>query len=97
MDYAVCEIAGKQVIITPGTEITVPYLGEITEFESDKIMLISKRDKVSIGAPFLQEKLKFKVTGDAAKKTRVTFYKPKANHRKVTGHRIQYSKLRLAK
>ncbi len=95
MDYAVCQIQGKQVIVTPGKEITVPFMGEITKFESDKVILISSGGEVSIGAPFLKDKLKFEVTGEASEKTRVAFYKPKANHRKATGQKTLLSKIRL--
>lgn len=98
IDYAVCQIAGKQFIVKPGKEITVPFLGEITELECDKVILTSQEGKVVLGTPFLKDKLKFEVLGDAdSKKTRVAFYKPKANHRKVTGHNAQFSKIKLAK
>lgn len=96
MDYAVCQIAGKQVIVTPGKEIKVPFLGEITNFESDKVILISQKGQVLIGAPFLKDKLKFVVTGEVSEKTRVAFYKPKANHRKATGQNTKLSKIKLA-
>ena len=96
MDYAVCQIAGKQVIVTPGKEIVVPFLGDITNFESDKVILISQKGKVSLGAPFLKEKLKFDVVGEFAQKSRVAFYKPKANHRKATGQNTKLTKIRLA-
>lgn len=96
MDYAVCQIAGKQVIVTPGKEIIVPFLGEVTSFESDKVLLISEKGNVSVGAPFLSKKLKFEVTGEAAEKTRVAFYKPKANHRKAVGQNTKLTKIRLA-
>ena len=96
MDYAICQIAGKQVIVTPGKEITVPFLGEITKFESDKVLLISEKGKVSIGTPFLTQKLKFEVTGEDSEKTRVAFYKPKANHRKAVGQKTLLSKIKLA-
>lgn len=95
-DYAVCQISGKQLVVEPGKEITVPYLGEISGLLCDKVILISEKSKVSLGAPFLKEKLKFDVLGEASgKKTRVAFYKPKANHRRVIGSRQRYSKIRL--
>ena len=95
MDYAICQIAGKQVIVEPGKEILVPFLGEVTKFESDKVLLISEKGKVSVGAPFLKDKLKFEVTGEKSEKTRVAFYKPKANHRKATGQKTQLSRIKL--
>ena len=96
MDYAIVQIAGKQVIIEPNKVIEVPFLGDVTKFESDKVILIAEKGKVSSGAPFLKDKLKFDVVGDTSEKTRVAFYKPKANHRKVTGHKAVFSKIKLA-
>jgi ribosomal protein L21 len=96
MDYAICQISGKQVIVEPGKTITVPYLGDVTKFESDKVLLISSKGKVSVGAPFLKETLKFEVVGDASEKLRVAFYKPKANHRKAVGQNTKLSKIKLA-
>lgn len=97
-DYAVCQIAGKQVIAIPGKEITVPSLGEISDFTCEKVILISKKNQINLGTPFLKEKLKFEVLGQVSgKKIRVAFYKPKANHRKATGHKAQFSKIRLSK
>jgi len=96
MDYAICQIAGKQVIVTPGKTVIVPFLGEVTSFESDKVLLISEKGNVSVGAPFLTQKLKFEVVGEMSEKTRVAFYKPKANHRKVVGQKTLLSKIKLA-
>jgi ribosomal protein L21 len=95
-DYAVCQIAGKQVVVEPGKEITVPHLGEITSFECDKVILISEKGNVSLGAPFLKDKIKFEVLGSDSVKTRVAFYKPKANHRKVVGSKQPYSRIKAA-
>lgn len=96
MDYAVVQIAGRQVIIEPGKTVLVPFLGDVTKFESDKVILLSKGGKISLGAPFLKETLKFEVLGDTSEKLRVSFYKPKANHRKVVGQRTVMSKVKLA-
>lgn len=95
MDYAVCQIAGKQVIVEPGKVIIVPFLDGVTSFESDKVILISKKGEVSLGAPFLTDKLKFEVVGQTAQKTRVAFYKPKANHRKAVGQNTKLTKIKL--
>lgn len=95
-DFAVCQIAGKQVIVEPGKEITVPSLGEATSFECDKVILTSEKGKVNLGAPYLKEKLAFEVLGGNNKKIRVSFYKPKANHRKVVGSNQPYSRIQLS-
>lgn len=96
MDYAIVEIAGKQVIVEPNKKVKVPYLGEVTKFESDKVILIAEKGKVSLGTPFLKDKLKFDVTGDQSYKLRVAFHKPKANHRKVVGQKTLFSMIKLA-
>lgn len=96
MDYAVCQIAGKQVIVEPNKVVHVPFLGEVTSFESDKVLLISSKGKLLVGAPFLKETLKFEVVGETSEKLRVAFYKPKANHRKAVGQKTLISKIRLA-
>lgn len=95
-DYAVCQIAGKQVIVEPGKEITVPSLGDVTVFECDKVILTSEKGKINLGTPFLKEKIKFDVLGGSNKKIRVSFYKSKANHRKVVGSNQPSSKIKLA-
>ncbi len=98
IDYAICQIAGKQFVVKPGEEFSVPYLGEISAFECDKVLLTSEKNKITLGAPFLKEKLKFEVMGEkSGNKLRVAFYKPKANHRKAVGHRSQFTKIKLAK
>src|SRR3989344_9681214 len=94
-DYAVCQIAGKQVIVEPGKEITVPSLGDITVFECDKVILTSEKGQINIGNPFLKEKIKFNVLNGGNKKIRVSFYKSKANHRKVVGSNQPSSKTKL--
>ncbi len=97
-DYAVCQIQGKQIIVTPDKECLVPFLGEISELECDKVLLISSKGKVNIGAPFLKEKIKFEVlAGSVNNRIRVSFYKPKANHRKVYGQKTLLSKIKPAK
>jgi len=94
MKYAIVEIAGKQVKIEPNKEVLVHFLGEVDEFESDKVLLISG-DKLQIGSPFLKDKLKFKVLGTKKVKTRVATYSAKANSRTVVGSKAMYSKIML--
>lgn len=97
-DFAICQIAGKQLIVEPGKEFQVPFLGEKGSFECDKVLLVSEKGNVTLGAPFLKDKIKFDILGEASgAKLRVGFYKPKANHRKVVGQRTAFSKIRVAK
>ncbi len=84
LKYAVVEISGRQYLVKPDMKLSVDLLKEKETFEVDKILLIVDGDKVTIGSPFLKDKLKFKVLGSKRDpKIRVSTYKPKANYRKV--------------
>lgn len=95
-NYAVVEIAGRQYKIEPGSELLVNHLGEVKTFECDKVLLLSEGDKISVGSPYLKEKLKFEVIDTVrGKKIRVATYKAKANTRKVKGSRSINSRIKL--
>lgn len=95
--YAVAEIAGRQYKIEPGQLVQVNYLGDIKTFDCDKVLMVVDDDKVELGVPFLNIKLKFDVLGTfKGPKIRVATYKPKANTRKVKGSKSLYSKIQLS-
>lgn len=98
MNYAVVEISGRQYKVTPNKEILVDFLGEETsEFECDKVLLVSEGDKLDVGDPYLKTKLKFAVVEKVKlPKIRVFKYHAKANTRKVTGARPLTSRIKLA-
>ncbi len=84
--YAVVEIAGKQYDVFPDTSLEVNYLGDIKTFECEKVLLLADMNSISIGKPYLKEKLSFDVLNNRkVKKIRVATYKAKANTRKVKG------------
>lgn len=92
LDFAVCEIDGKQVKIVPNLEIKVD---SITGKEMEvNVLLLSSEGKIEIGKPYLKEKLTLKNVGDVKnKKVRVAKFHAKANFRKVTGSRPRKTKL----
>lgn len=96
MDYAVCEISGRQYLIKPKQLVKVDLLGDRKELEVDKVMLISLGGKLEIGSPYLKQSLKFEVVENRKlDKIRVSKYQPKANSRRVKGSRSEVSVIRL--
>ncbi len=94
--YAIVEIAGRQYKVSPGQEVLVNFLGEVTELNCEKVLAMATDQKLEIGKPYLADKLKFEVLGTTrAKKVRVATYSAKANTRTVTGARATFSKIKL--
>lgn len=96
ISFAVVEISGKQYTVTPNKVLEVDYLGDIKTLDCDKVLLISEGDKLSVGQPFLKDKLTFEIEGSKRKeKIRVATYHAKANFRKVKGQRQTVSRIKL--
>lgn len=55
-NYAIAEIAGKQFRIQEGEQIEVPRLdaAEGDTITLDKMLLVNKDDKVTVGTPFIE-------------------------------------------
>ncbi|MBI3109444.1 50S ribosomal protein L21 [Candidatus Daviesbacteria bacterium] len=90
IDYAVCEIAGKQYKVVPGQSLTVA--GQL----SAKVLLLAENGKIKVGHPYLKENLNLKSLGEVkGEKVRVAKFHAKANYRKVTGYRKKFLKVVL--
>ena len=93
MQYAICEINGKQVKVEPNKPFEVDLLGNVKNLEVE-VLLLADQGKLGIGKPYLKEKLKLEVLGQYKKdKIRVAKFHAKANYRKVTGSRRTVSQL----
>lgn len=96
LDYAVCEIGGKQVKLVPGKEVAVSGPNDSKELEVN-VLLTSDNGKLKIGKPFLKEKLTLKNLGEGkSRKIRVSKFHAKANYRKVRGSRAKKTRLLLS-
>lgn len=97
MKYAVVEISGKQYKVEPNKAFMVDFLGEdIKKVDCDKVILLADDKKVSVGSPFLKDKLSFEVLENVKlKKIQSRTYHAKANYRRVRGIRPQATKLKL--
>lgn len=93
LNYAICEINGKQFKVTPNKPIEVDFSGSDKEIET-AVLLLSEGGKIKIGAPFLKDKLILKILDTVkGKKVRVGKFHAKANFRRVTGYRSKKTKV----
>lgn len=94
LDYAVCEIAGKQYKVIPNQSFEVT-----SQSESDievNVLLLSKDGKLEFGNPYLKEKLTLKrLEATRGDKIRVSKFHAKANFRKSVGSRSKLIKVIL--
>jgi len=96
LNYAVCEINGKQYKISPNQPLNVDFLGEGIENIEVNVLLTEEEGKIKLGNPYLKDKLDLKILESVkGKKVRVAKFHAKANFRKVTGFRPKYSRVVL--
>ncbi len=92
MDFAVIRLAGKQYLVSPGSEITV--VGSTDKIE---VLLLSLGDKITVGAP-LVEKAKIKtevIFAGKGKKLHIFKFKAKSRYRRKMGFRPNVTKLKI--
>jgi large subunit ribosomal protein L21 len=99
--YAVVESGGKQYRVSEGQTIDVeklPYeIGQ--EIELDQVLLVAKEGEVQVGHPTVEgARVVSTVVGQNRGRKAVVFkYRPKQRYRCKTGHRQQYTRLRIDK
>jgi len=94
LDYAICEIAGKQYKAVPNKPLEVTLRDG--EGVLAKTLLIVEDGKVKLGKPYLKEQLRFKVVEQKlGRKIRVFKYHAKANYRKTRGFRSKLTRIVL--
>lgn len=97
--YAIMETGGKQYRVSVGDVVFVEKLDvaadEVVTF--DKVVAVSKDDKLSVGAPYVEgANVSAKVLKNGkAKKITVFTYKPKKDSKRKMGHRQPYTQVRI--
>jgi large subunit ribosomal protein L21 len=97
--FAVVEVAGQQLKVSPTEQIFVPRLtqgvGDTVTF--DRVVLMSDDKKVSIGTPYVKNaSVKAKILGHVKDDTVIVFKKKKRKGYRVRrGHRQQYTKVEI--
>ncbi len=98
LNYAVCEISGKQYKVIPGQILEVSLQKGTDQDIEVNVLLLSEDGKLKVGNPYLKEKLTLKRVEDGKlKKIRVSKFHAKANYRRTTGYRSKITKVVLAK
>ena len=95
LNYAVCEISGKQYKVIPNKPIEVDLQSSVKSIEVP-VLLLLEDGKIKVGKPYLKEKLTLRcLENTKGEKIRVAKYHAKANYRRVTGSRAQKTKVVL--
>jgi len=97
--YAVIQTGGKQYKVQPDEELRVEKLdGQVgDEVYFDKVLLVSKGDKVTVGRPVLENaKVVAKITRQGRGPKIVVFkYKRRKGYRRKQGHRQDFTGLKI--
>ena len=97
--YAVIQTGGKQYKVQSGEELRVEKLdGQVgDEVYFDKVLLVSKEDKVTVGRPVLENaKVVAKITRQGRGSKIVVFkYKRRKGYRRKQGHRQDFTGLKI--
>ncbi len=101
MKYAVIQLAGKQLKVAEGEQITVTRLEnkEGDELKISDVLMSVDGETVKIGAPLVDKALvTLKVVGhDKGEKIRVAKYRAKSRYRRVKGFRASETTLEVVK
>lgn len=93
LNYAICQIKGKQYKVVPNKPFEVDLAGDEKEIEAE-VLLKSEDGKIEVGTPVLKNPLVLQnlgmIKGD---KIRVAKFHAKANYRRVTGFRPKHTKV----
>ena len=95
LNYAICEISGKQYKIIPGKVFEISLQKEGKDIEAD-VLLLSEDGKLEVGTPYLKKRLTIKRVEDTkGPKIRVNKFHAKANYRRSIGYRSKITKVVL--
>jgi len=99
MKYAIVEDGGKQFRAVEGATIDVDrFQSEVgDEIDLDHVLFVADGDDVAVGTPYVSGvKVQATVVSQIKGPKVVVFkYKPKKRYRVKSGHRQQYTRLRI--
>lgn len=101
MDFAIIKTGGKQYKVAVGDKVKVEKLpgeeGGVVSF--GEVLLTSKGDSVSVGAPRVAgAKVEGKVLRQARDKKKLVFrYHSKVRYRKTKGHRQHFTEVEIVR
>jgi large subunit ribosomal protein L21 len=100
MSYAIFRASGQQVRASEGQRVLVPLMADAkvgAKVTFDEVLLTSDGDKVVTGAPTVKgAAVKAEILGHVkGEKINVFKFKRRKNVRKKTGHRQQYTEVKI--
>lgn len=98
--YAVIRTGGKQYKVSEGQQIKIEKLNSEKDknIDFDDVLLVVDEDKVHIGQPTLNTKVKAKIIDQIRdKKIRVSTYKAKTGYHRTIGHRQNLTVVQIEK
>lgn len=96
LNYAICEISGKQYKVIPEKTLEIDFQDHSKKDIAANVLLLSEDGKIKVGKPYLKEKITLKRMQDSkGKKIRVSKFHAKANYRRVKGYRSKITKVVL--
>lgn len=99
-NYAIAEIAGDQVILEPGKNISVPKmeLEAGATFLADKILFLHAGEDIKVGKPYLTDVTIETVVVEHKRADKVMVFKKKKRkgYRVKKGHRQPFTVLKVA-
>lgn len=97
--YAVVRTGGKQYRVSKGELLRIEKLkGEIGDrVDLNEVLMVSDREKVRIGTPLLTQATVIGEIVRQGKGKKIIVFKQKRrkNYRRKTGHRQQYTEIRI--
>jgi large subunit ribosomal protein L21 len=95
--YAIFESGGKQYRVSEGDTLKIEKISNKKSVTFGNVLMIADGDGISYGTPFLSSaKVTADVLGtDKAGKVLVFKQKLRKDHRKLRGHRQQYTSVRI--
>ena len=96
MSFAVIRTGGKQYIVSPGDKIKVEKIDKKEEITFSDVLLLEKNNKLEIGTPKVDAKVKGKVLEQGKREKVIVFkYKPKKRYKVKKGHRQPYTQVEI--
>lgn len=96
--YVIVDIQGQQMKVEQGQKLFVHHINaeQGTTVEFDKVLLVDKNGKVTVGAPTVDgAKVVLEVNSPLIKGEKVLVFhkKRRKGHRKLNGHRQQFTEV----
>lgn len=97
LNYAICEISGKQYKVVPNQPLVVGNQSEDLKKIEANVLLFSEDGKIKVGKPYLKEKLSLEVMEHIrGEKIRVSKFHAKANYRRTKGFKSKLTRVVLS-